>query len=253
MLLSAVYIMALSSYNLWEICQMYVEGDRIYERIISEVRPSDAVSPVVYPPPMNTEAAEPELGIPPLGINFAQLTQINTDTAGWLYCPDTAVDYPVMQANDYEWYLRHLPDGTYNLSGSLFLDYHCAQDFSGQLSIIYGHNMKNGKMFSALTGYKEQEYFDRHPYLYLYTQQGDYRIDLIYGCLVGAGEWGKQNFMLEDSLPLLLDYAADSTTFESGVEYNIDSDRFIALSTCSYEFSDARYVVIGVLKPEYPQ
>ena len=254
MLLGTVYIMALSAYNLWGIYQMYAEGDRTYEKIISEVRPSDAVAPVVSPPPTNTETAEPEpaLEIPPLGINYAQLTQVNADAAGWLYCPGTAIDYPVMKASDYEWYLRHLPDGTYNLSGSLFLEYHCAQDFSGQLSIIYGHNMKNGKMFSALTDYKEQEYFERHPYLYLYTQQGNYRIDLIYGCLVGAGEWSERNFMLEGSLPLLLDYAAGSTTFESGEEYSIDSDRFIALSTCSYEFNDARYVVIGVLKPECP-
>lgn len=191
-----------------------------------------------------------QAAVPPLSVDFEVLKQISGDAAAWLYGPDTPIHYPVMRADDYNWYLRHLPDGTYNANGSLFLDYNGAQDFSGRLSIIYGHNMNSGAMFNALTRYKEQAYFEEHPYLYLYTEQGNYRIDLLYGCVIGAGEWRERAFMYEMNLESLMTYAAEHTTFASGVSYT-ESSRILALSTCSYEFDDARYVVLGVLVPAY--
>jgi len=154
-----------------------------------------------------------------------------------------------MRAYDYDWYLRHLPDGSYNANGALFLDSNCPADFIGGLSIIYGHHMKSGRMFGSLTGYKKQDYFDEHPYMYLYTEKGNYRIDLKYGCVISAGEWRDRAFMYEVNLESLLAYASTKTTFESAAEYG-DDDRFLVLSTCSYEFDDARYIVIGVLRPE---
>ena len=79
------------------------------------------------------------------------------------------------------------PDGTYNANGSLFIDYNNAWDFSDQLTVIYGHHMKSGQMFGSLKGYKGQAYFENHPYMYLYTDNGNYRIDLLYGCVAGSG------------------------------------------------------------------
>ena len=104
----------------------------------------------------------------------------------WLYCPDTVIDYPVMKADDYSYYLKHLPDGTHNANGTLFLDYNCAPDFSDSLSVIYGHKMKSGKMFGSLEGYKKEGYYSEHPYMYLYTKQGKFRINLVYGCVIGG-------------------------------------------------------------------
>jgi sortase B len=186
--------------------------------------------------------------IPTLSVDFETLKNVNADSAAWIYCPDTVIDYPVMRADDYDRYLHRLPDGAYNANGSLFLDYNCPSDFSGRLSIIYGHNMKSGKMFGALTKYKEQDYFDQHPYMYLYTERENYQIDLVYGCVISAGNWREWAFMYEVNLEDLLACAALKTTFESPAAYT-DKDRFLVLSTCSYEFDDARYIVIGVMRP----
>ncbi|MCL1975423.1 MAG: class B sortase [Firmicutes bacterium] len=152
-----------------------------------------------------------------------------------------------MRAKDYDYYLRRLPDGAYNSSGSLFIDYNCAADFSQKLTVVYGHKMKSGQMFGSLAQYKKQAYYTRHPFMYLYSEQGNYRVDLLYGCVIGAGEWRERAFMYEDNLESLLSYAAYNTTFNGDIQYQA-TDKLLALSTCSYEFEDARYVVIGVLQ-----
>ena len=222
---------AAAGYQLRNIQRAYRQGDRAYEQLAGLARPAAP-----------GDAAEiPE-------IDFAALQAVNPDTAAWLYCPGTPIDYPVMRARDYDYYLRRLPDGAYNANGTLFIDYNNAPDFSGGLTVIYGHHMKTGKMFGSLKGYKQQAYFEAHPYLYLYTPGGKYRIELLYGCVIGAGEWRERAFMYEANLDALLAYAARSTTFASTAEYH-PGDRVAALSTCSYEFDGARYVVLGVLRP----
>ena len=107
--------------------------------------------------------------------------------------------------------------------------------------------MKSGGMFGSLEKYKNQKYYEEHPYMYLYTEQGNNRIELLYGCVIGAGQWRSRAFMYAGNVKALLAYAAHNTTFRSNVEYK-DGDRIVALSTCSYEFDDARYVMIGILK-----
>jgi sortase B len=132
----------------------------------------------------------------------------------------------------------------------LFIDYNNASDFGDPLTIIYGHHMKSGNMmFGSLKGYKNQKYYNEHPYMYLYTENKNYRIDIMYGCVIAAGKWREQAFMFAENVEALLAYAERNTDFESGVRYSKE-DRIIALSTCSYEFDDARYVVLGILREE---
>jgi len=227
-LLVSVAAMAFAWLRLTEMDQVYREGDAAYEDIGAQVKP-------------NPGSASP------MEINFEALRAINGDAAAWLCNPGTVIDYPVMRAADYSYYLTHLPDGTENANGALFIDYNNAPDFSGQLTVIYGHHMRSGKMFGSLKGYKTQSYYDEHPYMLLYTPQGDYRIELLYGCVIGAGQWRERAFMYEENLPGLLSYAAHNSTFRSGAAYR-EGDRVVAMSTCSYEFDGARYVVLGVLR-----
>lgn len=235
--------------KLVEAGRIYEESNRVYEDLTRQVRKSPATDSQVQQ--INSEAsyqAKEQIHIPRLDIDFEALKEINEDAVAWLYSPGTVIDYPIMKAEDYSYYLNHLPDGSVNPNGSLFIDYNCAPDFSEQLTVIYGHNMKSGKMFGSLKGYKNQDYYEKHPYMYLYTEQETFRVELIYGCVIGAGQWRDRAFMCEENLDALLAYAAHNTTFESPVKYQ-DGDRIAALSTCSYEFNDARYVVLGILKP----
>ena len=231
-----------AGYMLWQQNQVYVEGDRQYEALSETVKGGAAADTG------KSGAETATADIFDIDIDFDALEEINSDTIAWLYCPDTAIDYPVMRADDYSYYLNHLPDGTYNANGTLFLDCNCSTYFLDRLFIIYGHNMKSGKMFGSLEGYKENKYYKEHPYMYLYTSKKQYRISLIYGCVISSKELKDAMYMYPKNVENLIDYAKENTTFSAAVHYD-ESSKFIAMSTCSYEFEDARYVVIGVLEP----
>ena len=242
-LLLGLGLMVFAGAQLLKTQQIYDEGNAAYAALNELVRVSAPPAGAAEPPELSEQ-----IHIPPLKIDFAALKAINADAAAWLYSPGTVIDYPVMKAEDYSYYLDHLPDGTRNANGALFIDYNCAADFSDPLTVIYGHHMKSGRMFGSLKGYKNQAYYDEHPYMYLYTEQGNYRLELLYGCLIGAGQWRDRAFMYAANTGALLAYAAHNTTFSSTASYE-EGDRIIALSTCSYEFDDARYVVLGILRP----
>ena len=283
-LIAALGMAGYAGYLLWQAEAGYQQSDDSYAALNAQVRSMDidieasgAAQPGADTWRQGATGEKDGIYIPKLRIDFGALKEVSQDAIAWLYCPDTAIDYPVMRASDYSYYLNHLPDGTVNAGGSLFLDYNCAPDFSGVLSIVYGHHMKSGSMFGSLEEYKKQGYYEQHPCMYLYTPQGDYRISLLYGCVIAAGEWRDRAFMFEENLPALLNYAAYNTTFSAnatlytpqemvaldaagarvdkeGVSLDnalggeVAQDRFIVLSTCSYEFDEARYIVIGVVE-----
>lgn len=241
LLITAVLLVASAAfiYGAYELLhqhELYEQGDAVYKKMAETVRRSSA----------GTQRDYTTRNIPDINIDISALADDNV--AGWLYSPGTVIDYPVMEATDYSYYLHRLPDGTENVNGSLFIDYNCAQDFSDRLSVIYGHHMKSGKMFGSLVGYKKQDYYDEHPYMYLYARDKNYRVELLCGCVIGAGEWRKNGYMYQQNADSLLDYAKKNTTFHSAVAQN-EGDSYVAMSTCTYEFDDARYVAIGLLKP----
>jgi sortase B len=266
-LILAISICAISinGHKLWETHRFYQIGEENYKELIEQIRPvtpsnkpdrnPEIITGINAPDAENLDVDTPNIkipfvDIPDIAVDFGVLQTINSDAVAWLCSPNTVIDYPVMKAKDYNEYLRHLPDGTYNVNGSLFIDYNNAPDFTDQLTVIYGHHMKTGQMFGSLKGYKGQAYFKEHPYMYLYTDQRDYQIDLIYGCVIGTNEWREKAFMYEDNLDSLMAYASYNTTFTSEVQYT-PGDRIVAMSTCSYEFDGARYILLGVLRPEY--
>ena len=133
--------------------------------------------------------------------------------------------------------------------GCLFLDSRVACDFSGGNSIIYGHYRKNGSMFAALAGYKEQSYYDQYPQMLLITPESAYTVELFSGYVTGTdGQAWQTVFSDEEAFVQWLGSVADASMFQSDVE-PMASDRILTLSTCSYEFENARFVLLGVLRP----
>ena len=264
--LLGLFAMFYAGYRIIETRTEYQEGNALYEDLSDQVRKhisgdmelpnagmEDFLAGMQEPQDEGTQAlreVKTRIYIPNIEIDFEALREINNDSAAWLYNPATVIDYPVFETDNYTYYINHLPDGTVNANGSLFIDYNNASDFSDPLTVIYGHHMKSGKMFGGLVGYKQQEFYDLHPYMYLYTEHENYRIDLMYGAVIGAGKWKEHAFMFTENMGNLLEYAMDNTTFESDTEYK-EGDRIIVLSTCSYEFNEARYIVVGILRPEW--
>ncbi|MCI5503401.1 MAG: class B sortase, partial [Eubacterium sp.] len=99
------------------------------------------------------------------------LFEANGDCIGWICIPNTAVNYPVMfTPEEPQKYLRKNFEGEYSVSGVPFLDGASTPECDNL--IIYGHNMKNGTMFSDITQYRDKAYFEEHPYIELETADG---------------------------------------------------------------------------------
>ena len=93
--------------------------------------------------------------------NIQALIAENSDCIGWLSIDGTNISYPVMHTpSDPQKYLRRNFYGKYSQSGVPFLDGRC--DFRSANLIIYGHNMKNGTMFSDLKKYVDRDFLNAH-------------------------------------------------------------------------------------------
>lgn len=156
-------------------------------------------------------------------------------------------NYPVVQGEDNSYYLKHLFSGEWNGSGCIFLDFRNDASFADRHSIIYGHHMKNGTMFTGIDKYKKQEFFDEHPVALLITPDKNYKVDFFAGYVAAPQDDAWEIGFTEAEFEVWLQNAADRSCFTSEVAPNI-SDHILTLSTCSYEFDDARFVLAGVLR-----
>ena len=184
-------------------------------------------------------------------VDFEILQENGPDIIAWLTLPDTAVNYPVTQAEDNDYYLRHLYDGTYNKAGCLFADYENKKDFSDRNTIIYGHNMRDGSMFASLNEYKEQSYYDSHPQMYLVTPDGGYLCDIFAAFEAKPKESGsdtspwRMEWKDDGAYTTWLSAMADRSVVETGVTVT-SSDKVLTLSTCT-PGGASRFIVMGKL------
>jgi sortase B len=183
----------------------------------------------------------------PVSVNFDVLRQKNEDVIAWLYQGNTQINYPIVQSYDNAYYLRRSFDRKYNVYGCLYLDYRCAADYSDNLSVVYGHEARNGSMFGSLAGYKKQEYYDTHKVMYLMTPDGNYRVRVFAGIIVRTDNRIFSIPATDEELAERIQEAIENSTFKSDVKVE-EIGRVLMLSTCTYEFTDARYLVLGSLE-----
>lgn len=151
--------------------------------------------------------------------NIQALITENADCIGWLSIDGTNISYPVMHTpSDPQKYLRQNFYGKYSQSGVPFLDGRCSTD-GGNL-IIYGHNMKNGTMFSDLKKYLNTDFLNAHRTVRLETADGVF--------LFTVTEVRRTN---------TADPWYDRTTCEDG--------RHLILSTCYGSGKDGRLLIIA--------
>ena len=201
--------------------------------------------------PAETEPAgsAPSVVLP--AVDFESLRESGPDIIGWLNLPDTVINYPVTQADDNEYYLHHLYDGTYNKTGCLFADYENQEDFSDRNTIIYGHNMRDGSMFATLNEYDEQSYYDGHPQMYLVTPDGGYVVEIFTAFVAKPSESGSDtspwrlSFKDDGAYTTWLSEMAGRSVIETDVTVT-SSDKVLTLSTCT-PGGASRFIVMAKL------
>lgn len=240
---SGIVISAIQLYNQYRECS---QGKNSYTDLGNYV---DLPEEPEDPPPSPTDEAESGEREWPT-VDFVSLKEINPDIVGWIYIEGTEINYPVVQGKDNQYYLKHLFNKEWNSSGCIFLDSRNSTDFSDRHNVIYGHHMKNGTMFSGLTEYKRQEYYDEHPMALLLTPDKNFEIEIFAGYVASVqDEAWEIAFPQDPDFAGWLDKAKERSCFASAITPAV-TDHVITLSTCSYEFDNARFVLLGVIRQE---
>lgn len=201
---------------------------------------------------------EQELGIeiPQKDIDFAALKEeTNPDIYAWIYIPDTKIDYPVLQhAEDNTYYLNYNLDGTRGYPGCIYTENYNSKAFDDHNTVLYGHNMKDGSMFAGLHNYEDSQYFEEHPYLFIYTEE-----DTLVYRVFAAYEFSDVHLLkgydteTEEGFSRYLKEAMEYRTMNRNVSEEVSvtgESRILTLSTCIASKPENRYLVQGVLLNE---
>ena len=181
-------------------------------------------------------------------IDHDKLLDINSHYECWMYAPDSPIDYPVVQCGNNDYYLNHLFNRKSNPAGTLFMDYRNLTDFRDPNTLIYGHHMRDGSMFHSLTQYDTEGYFDAHPFMVFVDKDEIYVVEVFAGYVtdsrdhcytIALSDWkDMRNFTRA---------ALKKSYFDAHVVFDWLRDHMVTLSTCAYNFDNARCVVIGRL------
>ena len=183
----------------------------------------------------------------PIVVDFAALWKKSDDVVAWLYSPDTPINYHVAQAEDNVYYLDHMINGKTNRGGTLFVDYRNDPAMTDRKTLIYGHAMSIGTMFGTLERYKRQAYYEAHPVMYLLTPEMDYALDLVAGYMTDVSDPVFNIPATDEEADAQLAHVLKKSAFRTKAEIPEDA-RMVTLSTCAYDFENARFVVVGVLR-----
>lgn len=174
-----------SGYKLFTIFSEYKQGTDVYteaaNNVYIEKNENAEITPEIIEQEENVTSKQEYVSEEIISLDV-DWNKFNDSVIGWISIENNEViNYPVIQSTDNEYYLHHLYDGTYNSSGSIFVDYR-NDGFNNRHVIIYGHNMKNGSMFSSIKKYQKQDYADEHRYIYIATPDGTTRVFYVYSC-----------------------------------------------------------------------
>ena len=222
-----IIIMLFSAWKIYSIIRDYRNNQQAYDKISNQSRNGEFTG----------------------DIDFDALKKINPDIVGWLYYEDSHIDYPIVMGKDNDKYLYTMFDGTYGAFGTLFVDALTEKPFKQFNTIVYGHHMKNGSMFGDLKKLKEEQYCRAHPRLELITPEGKFHLD-IWAFLNQPSDSNiyTTNIHKLEERKVYLESTANQSLYTTDLAVE-PTDRLVVLSTCAYEYEDARYMVICKMTP----
>ena len=241
-----IVLIAAVGVGIWQGYKKHQANQR-YEELRNETQTVETEEPSV------TE--EETVDIP---IDFAALQRKYPDAYAWITIPDTQVDYPIMQSSedmDEDYYLDHTIDGEENLPGAIYTQRSKnAQDMSDAVTVIYGHNMRNDSMFGSLNEYKNEEYREANPYIYIYTPEHIYTYQ-IFGAVTYSNKLILSTYDCNNSkeeyeafLTSLKEESYSPTWISDEIEVTTE-DQIIVLSTCNSNDAQ-RFLICAVLVEE---
>lgn len=183
--------------------------------------------------------------------NHEGLKAVNSDYCGWLDIPGTSISYPVVQSEDNVEYLTRSFEGKKRSSGSIFVDANIRDIKKTRNLVIHGHNMKSGSMFAMLPSYKNISYYNKYPFIYLYTPDETmvYQVISAYTLKHDANEEVAYQGVFADNEDFknFVSGLLNRSVIDTNVD-GIDEEQILTLSTC-VNHSTSRFIVHAVRFP----
>ena len=202
----------------------YKQADSIYEELTQEYTSTNSDEETEY-------------------VDLQALAKINNELVGWIRIENTLINYPVVKTSDNKKYLKTAFDKSKSNSGCIFMDYRCDGRWTSLVTMLHGHNMKNGTMFHTLHSYRSYAYYKEHPFIKVFTFYGIKEYQVLGACVCVADD---PLYDIEiDSSEEYIDYLThlDNISFyDTEIEYD-NNKRILLLSTC-YGKND-RFVVFA--------
>ncbi len=183
-------------------------------------------------------------------VDFIELKKQNPDIYAWLYIPGTGINYPVCQSNNDAYYLSHNSDKKLDANGALFTEStYNNKGFTDPVTVVYGHNMRSGKMF----GFLEETYrngFAGHDRAIVYMPNNTYEYRLFAALPVTSSHllYGN-NYYNKEVYRMFLDGVLKARTLEAVIDSSYkpkENGKLLVLSTCrGGGKTNERYIVVG--------
>ncbi|MBR2417639.1 MAG: class B sortase, partial [Clostridia bacterium] len=188
-------------------------------------------------------------------VKYAKLYATNPEFVGYLSADGVNLNLPVVQSKDDRKYLEknfYLQKTKY---GCPFVTHLNNIDPLDQNTVIFGHHMNNGTIFGTLDAYKSIEGFKKAPVITFNTLYKDYKWKVIAAIVTNAYTKDDNGYIFryyftqlstQENFSAYLSELSQRSLYDTGVDV-LPTDKLLTLSTCSHEFTDARFVVIARL------
>ena len=176
-------------------------------------------------------------------IDFNALKKVNSDTVAFLKVNGTQIEYPIVKTTNNEYYLNHSFDKKYNAAGWIFADYNNKFDGSDKNIVIYGHNRKNGTMFSTLKNVLHKNWYEdeKNLKIKLITENDIFSYQVFSVYQIKKEEYYLQtNFNNDDRYLRFIEILKKRSIKDFNIDVN-EEDQILTLSTCA---NDNNYRVV---------
>ena len=188
-------------------------------------------------------------------VDFNSLRKYNNDIYAWIQIPKINISYPVLQHEKLDYYyLTHNIDNSFGYPGCIFSETNSKKNFSDALTVLYGHNMKNGSMFGMLHRFDNFDFSNKSYFIHIITPKSKIRYKIVAGAT-----WGTKNIISAfgnsaDGALLFFNSVNMNCPVRNTLEIkqNIHNRHsgMLVLSTCGAN-SNSRFLIISLKQNEW--
>ena len=185
-------------------------------------------------------------------VEYGELYALNSDVVGWIRIDGTKLDYPVMQTPDNpNYYLYRDFDGKDSARGCIYAREECDINEPSDIITMYGHNMRDGRMFAAANAYVHKATGEENPLIFFDTlyEYHTYKIFAVFKTSANIGEGFTYHNMIDaqnkEDFDQFIAKCKDLSFYDTGITPQY-GDKIICLSTCEYTLDNGRLVIAAV-------